>query len=154
MFRPPCAVRRPPCAVHVISQKPFSEFLCNLVWGYLGPIPGGFFLVFLIESFKGLPGPPKCPLGANFAHFAKFLKNCSVTFSIILHEHAPGYSKYSCEICIRLNHSKGLWGPPKYLPKSSPMLSEWENFMSQKSLIFALLCVSGPQKHFSKKLFS
>ena len=95
-----CFVRRAPCAVHVISQKPFSEFLCNLVWGYHGPIPGGFFFVFMIESLQGPPGPPKCPPGAIFAHFAKFLKNCSVTFSIILHEQAPGHNKYSCEICI------------------------------------------------------
>ena len=100
MRRPPSAVRRAPCAVHGISQKPFNEFLCNLAWTFLGSIPGGFFLIFWIESFQGLPGPPKCPPGAIFAHFAIFLKNCSVTFSIILHEHAPGHNKYSCEICI------------------------------------------------------
>ena len=86
---------RPPSAVDGISQKPFNGFLCNLVRGYLGSIPGGFFFAFLIKSFQGPPGPPKCLPGAIFAPFAKFLKNCSITFSIISHEHATGYNKYS-----------------------------------------------------------
>ena len=88
-------VRRASCTE--ISQKLLSKFFLKFCIYIPGPPP---------------PGPPKSPPEAIFAPFGKFLKNCSLTFSIILNEHAPGHNKYSWEICIWLNHSKGFSGPP------------------------------------------